>query len=217
MIKQPPNENPSLENLYTMYLGVTGSGKSQALKQCSGIPETGARVVLFDPSKDHPKGTLYYSDRAEFARALDAANSSGRGFRIAYSGVRSVEIYEWWCRCVHAILDGNKITYTITEELGRVALGSGKTTPYHGWLLNEGRKYGVRYHATSQFPARISKDVYDNSGIIYFGMQPPRLRKLFAGDFGLDLGQLTNLGALEFLRWQLVGDTEFVKLAYRSS
>jgi len=193
---------------------LTGSGKSQVLKQKGEVPAKGARVVLFDPSRDHAKGTVYYDNRAAFARALKAANASGAGFRIGYDGVRSVEIHEWWCKCVIAILDGKKTTYTITEELARVSLGAGVTTEAHGWLLNEGRKYGLIYHATSQFPARISKDVYDNAGIIYFGRQPPRLQKTFSNDFGLDYDELKALENLQFMRWDQ-GKIENLKINYQ--
>lgn len=216
LISAPPNEDHSLPSKHQIYLGVTGSGKTQACRQLSGIPPKGARVILFDPSHDHPAGTVYFSNRADFARALAQADASGKGFRIGYDGPKSPDIHEWWCRCVHAVLDGKKLTYTITEELGRVSIGAAGTTPYHGWLINEGRKYGLIYHATTQFPARISKDVYDNAAVIYFGMQPPRLQRLFARDYNLDFEALQGLGELEFLRWQQRGAvSEKVKLSYR--
>ena len=214
MIRNPSKAHPSLPNKHALYIGLTGSGKSQALKAKSGIPQKGARLVLFDPSKDHAKGVTYYDDRAQFARALAKANASGRGFRIGYSGVRSVDIHEWFCQCVHAILNCNKLTYVICEELGRVSKSSNKTTPYHEWLINEGRKYGLIYHCTTQFPARISKDVYDNAEVIFFGKQPARLHKQFCQQFGLNLEELRSLGALEFLRWQ-GEESKKIKISYQ--
>ncbi len=220
MIKQPPNPNTELPNRHTTALGLTGAGKSQVIKQKSCIPKSGARVVLFDPSRDHPgtqaSRTHYFSDRAEFARALAKADQSGRGFRIGYDGQRSPEIYDWWCACCIAILDGRKLTYMLTEELARVSKNAGAALEHHQFLLNESRKYGGIYVCTTQFPARISKDVYDNSGVVFFGRTAPRLQSRFAAEFGLDQNKLAGLENLQFLRWE-GGNIEFLQIPYEKN
>lgn len=186
------------------------------IKQRAPIPKSGARVVLFDPSRDHPQGVHYYNDRAKFARALAEADASGRGFRIGYDGIRSPEIYDWWCACVIAILDGKKKTYLLTEELAAVSKHAGAALPYHKFLLCESRKYGGVYCAVTQQPARISKDVYDNMNTIYFGKQSMRLVDQFSRDFGLDHAALKGLENLEFLRWE-AGNVEFLRLQYQKN
>lgn len=215
MIHNPPHPNPDLPNRHTAAIGLTGSGKSQVIKQLV-LPPSGVRTVLFDPSRDHRAGTHYYSSRSAFARALAAANASGRGFRVAYDGVRSPEIYEWWCECCIAVLDGRKVTYMMTEELAAVSRGPGKALPAHQWLMNESRKYGGVYLCTTQFPAQISKAVYDNSGCVYLGKQPPRLQRQFSDQFGIPLDDLKGLQDLEFMRWT-AGKVDRVKLQYKKS
>lgn len=220
LIHNPPNERADRPNKHTLAIGISGSGKSQVLRQKSPIPERGARVVLFDPSRDHAgtkaSPTHYYSNRSEFAAALAEADASGKGFRVGYDGPRTAEIYEWWCMCCHAIMDGNKETYMLTEELGRVSQGAGEAMPYHGWVMSESRKYGGIYVAASQFPARISKDVYDNAGVIWFGQQPPRLIGQLSRDFNIDRDQLQALKKLEFIRWT-EQESEKVTIQYKKS
>lgn len=216
MIVNPPNPRPELPNRHTLAIGLTGSGKSQVMKQKAPIPKSGARVVLFDPSRDHSKGVHYYSNRAQFARALIEANARGKGFRIGYDGVRSPEIYDWWCGCCIALLDGKKELYMMTEELAGVSLHSGRAMTNHRFLLNESRKYGGVYCATTQFPARISKDVYDNAGTIFFGKTAPRLQSQFSADFGLEPVEFKNLQNLEFLRWE-GGKVDFMKINYQKN
>lgn len=195
-------------------MGLTGSGKSQVIKQSGIVPVSGVRTVLFDPSRDHAKGTHYYNTRSAFAKALAQANASGKGFRIGYDGLRSASVYEWWCQCCIAILDGSRPTYMITEELGAVSAHAGEALPAHKFLLAESRKYGGVYLAATQFPARISKDVYDNCDTIYFGRQAPRLRSQFARDFGLDYDILCRLENLQFIKYH-AGHSEFLKISYQ--
>lgn len=213
MFKLPPNPDTSLPNRHLLAMGLTGSGKSQIIKNSDDVPPSGVRTVLFDPSRDHSKGTHYYNNRADFARALAAANASGRGFRVGYDGMRSPEIYDWWCECCIAILDGKKTTYMVSEELGAVSKNAAQALPAHKFLLTESRKYGGVYVGTTQFPARISKDVYDNVNTIYFGRQSMRLVNQFARDFGLPYDTLKSLPKLHFIRWS-EGNVDFLKLQF---
>lgn len=214
MIKNPPNPRANLESQHHTLIGKTGSGKTQFLRQRSGIPEKGARVVLFDPSRDHAKGTHYFNQRADFARALSQADASGKGFRIAYDGDRSPEVYEWWCKCCIAILDGRKMTYMLTEELAAVSKNANKALPHHQWLMNESRKYGGVYIATTQFPTMVSKAVYYNSRYVTIGMLAPDLVPRYARNFGIPAAELAALKPLEFIQWS-GAEWKKIKINYR--
>jgi len=195
-------------------MGLTGSGKSNALRQYSGVPKSGARVVLFDPARDHSEGTHYYQSQSAFARALAEADASGRGYRVGYDGMVSPDIYEWWCRCCIAVLDSKRPLYMITEELAAASRGPGRAMTAHSWLMNQSRKYNGVYLCTTQFPARVSKDVYDNMGVVWFGRTSPRLQRQFVADFGLDPAQFAALQNLEFIRWS-GGKTDLIRMQYQ--
>jgi len=168
----PPNENHSLPNRHTGYLAASGYGKSQAAKQNPEIPKKNARLLLWDPGRDH-KATRF-TDRVSFLKAVSKAMRSGRGFRIAWSGVQDVATFEWFCTVVWQCLDGNKLLYVILEELAAVQPSSGKAPPVCGMLFNQSRKFGGIIHWTTQRGQEISKTVIDNTEIFYIG-RPGRM------------------------------------------
>lgn len=195
------NPRPQLPNAHALYLARSGGGKSQALKQTREIPppNTGARVILFDPARDQWRGTSYFADPKAFATALAAAERSGRGYRIGYDGPRSVAIFEWWCRCVWAVLDGKRSTFAIVEELGAVCPHPGEATPAHRRILSEGRKYALHYHATSQRPQEISKTAFENVATWWIGPQKGENIKRFAAALDVPEATVRSLRELEFL------------------
>ncbi|WP_240312081.1 hypothetical protein [Teredinibacter turnerae] len=165
------NENTRLPNNHTQYLAKSGYGKTQTLRRRSGIPDTGARVVLWDNNNDHEAHR--YKRLSDFFRALSAANKSGRGFRIAYNGEAAPHIFEKWCEGVWSILDGRKLTYCLVEEYSDCCRGPGLLDfgkeRYHRRLWTQGRKYGAVLQITSQRPQLISKDSLGNAGVIWAG------------------------------------------------
>ena len=198
---QPSNPDSSLPNEHTLYLGASGSGKSQVLLQSKAIPARGARVILFDHAPDHPGD--HYRDPANFVRAVKAGIErhlkTGRGFRIAYAGPREVEDYEWFCSVVWRCLDGRYITHVIVEELSAVCSGSGKASPAAARLLNEGRKYGLRFHGTSQKPQEISKTYYDQCDYKVIGRQKTDAqRRLMHRETGVPVERIHALKPLQF-------------------
>ncbi|AYM04228.1 hypothetical protein D8911_14590 (plasmid) [Levilactobacillus brevis] len=162
------NPDPSLPNRNTIYLARSGQGKSQAVKQNPEIPKQGARVLIFDPNYDH-KAHRYTTQKAVAAAVLRAVQS-GRGFRIAYSpAFQNEDEHEFFCRLVWAVLDGRKITYFIDEELTGSGTRSGAAAPEHMRLLNQGRKFGLRYHAVAQKPEETSKTVMNACEVAIIG------------------------------------------------
>lgn len=216
----PKNPRHDLPNKNTLYLARTGGGKSQAVKQNPEIPgpNQGARVILLDPGHDHARPcTHYFSDRGEFARVLARAHQSGRGYRLAYDGERSVAIFEWFCQCVLAVLDGRWQTYVIVEELARVCPpGGGEAPPAHNQLISEGRKFGLVFHGTSQRPQEISKTDYENCSTWWVGPQKAGSARLFERELGVPAEQLRRLEPLQFyVAREEKPDPELVQLTYR--
>lgn len=167
---RPPNPNPEHPARHALIMGCTGSGKSQMLKSGQVVPlDKDARVVGYDDVGSLPG--LYYSSKAGFVAALKAAIKRGGGFRIFYAGTQTTADHEWWCGVVRSILDGNHITYAVTEELAAVCPHAGEAPPNAAWLLNQGRKYGLRFVGLTQRPQEISKTYYSQCTIKIIGAQ----------------------------------------------
>ncbi|WP_261840918.1 type IV secretory system conjugative DNA transfer family protein [Aliamphritea ceti] len=190
------NPNGSLPNRNTLYLGRSGAGKSQALKQNADIPRQGARVVLYDPNEDHRAHR--YSTKAAFGHAVLRALRSGKGFRIAYTGGSGEADHEWFCQFVFSILDGKHLTYVIDEELGGSSQRSGSAAFHHGVLLNQGRKFGMRYHGVIQFAQEVPKTVYRNCEVIYVGRLDLAAAKLLSQEIGVPADQIASQQKLQF-------------------
>lgn len=190
------NPNTALPNKNTLYLAMSGFGKSQALMQNPEIPKTGARVVLWDIDYDHK--AQHFDDRGRFVAALKKAVASGKGFRIAFSGADTVKNFEWWCNVVWAILDGNKTTYIIIEELADVCETVGKASPAFGKLLRKGRKYGGRLHITSQRGTEIPKTAYTQCPTKWVGGQEGNDVERMAKLTGVRASDIEDLQPLQY-------------------
>lgn len=219
MRTKPSNPDPSHRALHTLYLAVTGGGKSQAVNH--NLREqlkanSGARVILWDQAGDYPGH--HYESRKGFLAALKRAIQSGKGFRVAFSGVPTVENWEWFCEVVWGILDGRKITYLIAEELSAVSPTAGKATDNAAILLNQGRKYGLRFHGVSQKPQEVSKTYFDQCPIKWIGQQKSRaMIRRMAEDVGTDMATIQNLQPLEFLVDDgTASEPEKTRLKYRT-
>ena len=194
---KPVNPNTKWPNGHTLYLSASGGGKSQMLNQNKALPKKGVRTILWDPSGDHPG--LHFEDRKAFLRAIKTGIKSGKGFRVAFCGERSVKNYEWWCEVVWGSLDGNFATYAIVEELSAVCVTAMKASPNAAVLLNEGRKYGLHFHGTSQKPQEISKTYFDQCEIKFVGRQKGlAMCKKMALEIGMRPEDIRTLKNLQF-------------------
>lgn len=213
---QAANPNPNLLARHTIYIAKTGGGKSQALKQNPDIPRKGARVVGWDHAGDHP-GLHFYS-RASFAKALRHAIAKGGGFRIFYAGKKSVKEFEWFCEVVWSILDGNHLTFCIVEELARVSPSAAKASTNAAELLNEGRKYGLVFHGTSQKPQEVAKTYFDQCDIKYIGMQRSKaMLKRMAEQIDLEPADIKALKPLQFFRDDGIEKPHLVTFKYKDT
>ena len=219
------NENPSLPNRHCGYIATSGAGKSQALKQNPDIPRRGVRLVAWDPNRDHKNHcTLFEAHEFHaFGKALQDGMRSGAGFRLGFVGPQD----DWkffdrqFCRLVWAMLDGNRPTYVLLEELAAVQPSSGKAPPNCGVLFNQARKYHGMLHWTTQKPTDVSQTALMQSEYFYIGKpgkfcsdtradQLARIAEVPGGRKGLQ-----QLQPMEFFR---VTPTEsrLVKIKYKN-
>lgn len=216
---QPINPNTGHPNRHTLYLAASGGGKSQALGQNPDIPTSGARVILWDASGDH--AGLHYTGKREFLAALKTGIREnalrGRGFRIAYAGPADPDEFEWFMEVCWSVLDGDRQTFVIAEELSAVCPHAGKATPNAAIFMNQARKYGGIFHGTSQKPQEVSKTYFDQCQHKYIGQQAGlAMRRRMAAEIGLQPEDIASLQPLEFFRHDGSANLpERVKLAYR--
>lgn len=192
---RPPNPNPQHPAQHTLIMGCTGSGKSQMLKSGLVVPMTrDTRVIGYDDVGSLPG--LYYSTRKGFLAALKVALKKGGGFRIFYAGTQAPADHEWWCGVVRSILDGNHITYAVTEELAACSSGPGEAAPNAAWLMNQGRKYGLRFVGLTQRPQEIPKTYYSQCNIKIIGAQSEENAKKAARAAAVTEDKIRELAAL---------------------
>lgn len=189
------NPNTALSNRHAIYIGCTGSGKTQALKQ-NPILKKAKRVLYWDIDHDHTAHR--FESRADFARALASALRSNKGFKLAYSGADTVGNFEWFNRLAWAALDGNKDTVLVCEELADVSPSPAKATAEFGKGLRKGRKYGAVYLLTTQRATEVPKTAYNQMATIYVGQQKAGDIARVAKELGLSDTALRALQKLEF-------------------
>lgn len=160
---------------------------------------------MWDTNKDHD--ARRYERPADFFRALKKANASGRGFRIAYTGEGTPDLFEDWCAAVWSILDGHKLTYMVAEEFGAVCHNAGpllmSQSPNHKRLWQESRKYGGIWHCTSQRPQSITKDAIENAGEIYAGSMGTLAAKRVGAEIEVDPKELRATQPGDFWYWNI--------------
>lgn len=170
--------------------------------------------MLWDTNRDHPAHR--YEKLGDFARAVGAANKSGRGFRLAYCGNPSPDAFEIWSAIFWEILDGNKITAGVVEEYSDCCRGAGllsqKNDFNHRRLWTQGRKYGGIIHATSQRPQLISKDALGNAGIIWASSMDTAAAKRVAAEIDIHMDDLKRCQVGEFFYRNNGSDAEKIKV-----
>lgn len=178
----------------------------------------GARVLLWDPDEDH-KGA-HYTNWRSFVQAVKAGLKSGKGFRLAWAGDVTEELFEKFCAVCWAVLDGERELHILIEELADVQK-AGKAGHWFGQLCRKSRKYGGVIHWTTQRSQEISKTVFSQTDNFYIGFpsraatpqQVAELARLVGADGGADA--LRKLQPLEFYSLRR-GKTELKKLNYKN-
>ncbi len=211
---RPVNPNTRHKNLNTLFLGMSGTGKSQAM--ANHVPRRGARVVLWDNAGDH--AGIHTESKKTFIKLLRTGIRSNRGFRVAFAG-NSIDDFEWFCEVYWSILDGDYQTYMVAEELSQISPTAGKASPNGAVVLNQCRKFGGIFCGSGQKPQEISKTFFDQCEHKYIGH--------FRGDNAIKMakylgkgsapGQIENLKPLEFIvdNGQAGSDPVVKKLKYK--
>ena len=208
--------NTRLENRHTLYLGESGSGKSQALKQNPAANGRGCGWVAWDAAADH-KATRVDS-LSDFRRLMVAGIKSGRGYRAAITPSienRTAEYHEEWCRIVWAGLSGLRRLIVVDEEIASISSRPGKADRYHGLLLREGRKYGLEYHGTSQTPQEIPKTIYRECKKLWVGGSDPDAIEYVAKRIGVKPEEIAALKPLELFRYDRREQKPLIKKQFK--
>lgn len=194
------NPRPSLPNRNTLYIGRSGSGKSQAFKQ-NPMLSAGSRLALWDPNEDHK--CQGYPTMEGFVKALLRADYESKrrltGFRVGYTGPDTLAAYLLWCKVTCSILDGRFITHLGVEELSTISPGTGKAPLPAAKMMNQIRKYGGIFHGTTQKPQEINKTYYDQCEHLWIGAQKTKRQiKIVSEEIGIDPGLIRQLTPLQF-------------------
>lgn len=213
------NEREEWPTEHTCYLGMTGSGKSQALAQNAALPASG-RFVLWDAQGTQSIGAVVCQSRAEFLGALAyAISASQTRFRVSYRPDMMADLaaeFEWWCSVVWRILDGRYRTYAVVEELGAACRGNAKAERWLYNMLTIGRKYGLVLHWTSQRAASVPKTATAETRRRVIGMADPDMDvRRMASMAGVDIADMQSLRPLEFWVRELPGPSKPLRLRYK--
>lgn len=191
------NQDTRHANEHAIYIGCSGSGKTQALKQNVGL-KSARHVLYWDIDEDH-KATRF-TNRGEFARAVAQAVKSGKAYKLAFSGLDTVENFEWFCRVAWVALNGTYETYVVIEELADVSPSVAKATPEFGRLLRKGRKFGAKILMTSQRGQEIPKTAFNQVAVTYVGQQTGADVDKVARERGIAAAELRALEKLNFFK-----------------
>lgn len=186
------NPDPSIKVRHVIVIGATGSGKSQAIKNL--LPRRGARVVAFDPDQDHD--VHHFPTRAAWAKALMAADRSGKAYRIGWEGASMAAHFEQFCAAVWDVLDGRKETHIVLEEASQFCKSAGPALEGLGNLLRRGRKYNAVCYTVGQRASELPTTARTQSPVKYVGRCDPDDRAAGAKLVGVtvaDIEKLENL------------------------
>jgi len=174
-----------------------------------------ARVILWDQSGDH-KGA-HFETKAGFIQGLKRGIESGGGFRVAFCGAANVSNFEWWCEVAWSVLDGNRRTYLVAEELSQVCVTAAKASPNAAVLLNQSRKYGGVFFGLSQKPQEVSKTFFDQCEHKYIGAQRGyAMAERMAREIGVSVDQIRAIKPLEFFYSDgSFNEPKLIKIAYK--
>lgn len=206
------NENTSKPARHVLVIGDTGAGKSQVLRNL--IPDKGARVLAFDPDRDHV--VHHFRQGAEWAREVVRALKSGKNFRLGWEG-DTPQDFERFCKCAFDALDGNHDTHLIMEEAAEFAGTSGPARGAFGNLQRRARKYGGICYTVGQRAAEVPTTARRQAQVKYIGYVDPEDREAAAKLAGLTVEQIAEIepDTLTFWKCAKGKEPEKIKLKYK--
>jgi len=189
------NQNHDLENRHVFVAAKTGGGKSQLMRN-QLIPRQGIRALFWDVDADHY--CTRYSNKGEFLRAVKAAIRKGGPFRIGWNGADGAETFEWFCSVCWEVLNGQKDTWLIMEEMADLDMGQ-KMPPFLKKLLVRGRKYGAIVITTTQRCQDVPKMLVTQPANKYIGLHDSNDARYLGRNLGLNPDILESLKPLHFM------------------
>ncbi|TCT60147.1 hypothetical protein [Vibrio crassostreae] len=200
------NPNESLKQLHTLYCAGSGGGKTTAIHKLSVnkvkvIPKQ-SRVVIFDPygtfdSLDGRKVQVFTQCERFYPR-LAALMKGNRSFVIAFrSGDKKV--FEWFCRCVWAVADGQKPLHVVCEEMIRVLPSAHEANEGVREILQGGRKFGLIFHGVFQRAQEVPKSIVRGCARKWIG-KPDSIAdaKYWSPEMDVDAKAIASLDELEY-------------------
>lgn len=204
---QPINPNNELKNGHVFAVGMSGCGKTSAVKKL--FIKSADHVAFFDPVGDY-QGKVAggvvrgYADLKAFASALIAGRKTKQGFKIAYQPTHETteKDFDKFCRVIWAVGNGKhkKPLKVICEEVAEHSLNAGKATGYHGKLLRLGRKFNIITINLFQRGQEVSKTIVDNCQIACVMMQKTKASAVYLDKMtGIPANEIEKLEPLEYL------------------
>ncbi|MDX1801579.1 MAG: hypothetical protein R3303_11660 [Marinobacter sp.] len=191
MAKRPNSER---DNRHCFVAAKTGGGKSQLMRN-ELIPKAGIRALFWDVDTDHK--CTRYSNRGAFLAALKSADRSGKPFRIGWSGDDDPATFEWFCRAAWAVLDGERETWVICEEMADLGMGQ-KMPDFFRKLMVRGRKYGAIVITTTQRCQEVPKALITQPANRYIGLHEDQDSRYLERATGIRSADIETLKPLTF-------------------
>lgn len=188
------NEDSSLPLRHVFVTAKTGGGKSQIMRN-DIVPRQGVRAFFWDVDNDH--FCTRFDNKGAFLKAVKAAISSGKPFRLGWNGEDSQEVFAWFCEVVWRCLDGDFDTYIVLEELADLEMGQ-RTLSGLGKLLKRGRKYGGIVVSNTQRIQEVPKGLITQAKTAYIGKQSAHDAKYLERILGINAQSIENLKPLNF-------------------
>ena len=188
------NQNHDLENRHLFVAAKTGGGKSQLMRN-ELIPRQGIRALFWDVDADHY--CTRYSNKGEFLRAVKAAIRQGGPFRIGWVGNDDLETFQWFCSVAWEILNGDKITWVVCEEMADLDMGQ-KLPPFLKKLLVRGRKYGAIVVSTTQRCQDVPKMLITQPANKYIGLHDMQDARYLERNLGIKAQEIESQKPLTF-------------------
>jgi len=180
--------------------GSTGCGKSLWVKT-NLLHKGDKRFAIWDYKREYNGADYADLVTTNLGQAVRAIGQ--KTFRVvfqpSFDDKIRVKQFDVFCKAVWHARDMK----VLVEELGMV------TTPQRapaGWkqLTCTGRSQGITIIATSQRPAQVDKDFYDNCTELHCGyLAGARSRQVLAGEMGVPEGDIANLEALYYIHKNL--------------
>ena len=204
---KPRNPNNSLKNGHCYLVGMSGCGKTSAIKKL--LIKQDDQVVIFDPFGDYDgtlcaRSVVSYSCMKKFAAALIAGRKQSKSFKIAYQPTHNTDHSDLdnFCRVCWGVGDGSnpKPLKIVLEEVAQHSENAGKAAGYHGQILRVGRKYNLHCINLFQRGQEVSKTIFGNcDSAVIMQQKTPKCCRAIADYTGIAAARIAELDKLQYI------------------